>query len=147
MVHGPPEDGPVAGRPWTRHNLNTAEGGLMQADGLDRSRRALGRWGEDRAATEYRRMGYEILDRNWRCSHGEIDLVLGRGPLVVFCEVKTRRSDRFGGAAAAVDSRKQLRVRRLAAAWLAAHQRRQVDVRFDVAAIDGVRIELIEGAF
>lgn len=97
-----------------------------------------------------------MLARNWRCPHGEIDLVLGRPGLVVFCEVKARASGWFGGAAAAVDHRKQMRLRRLAAAWLAATRgdagegRRglpPVEVRFDVAAMVGARLEVIEGAF
>jgi putative endonuclease len=113
----------------------------------DRARQALGRWGEDLAAAHYRRHDFEILDRNWRCPQGELDLVVRAGRLVVFCEVKTRRSAAFGAAAEAVDHRKQVRLRRLAAAWLAAHDVRGVDVRFDVAAIDGVRLSVLEGAF
>jgi putative endonuclease len=118
-----------------------------RSEAVDRSTQALGRWGEDLAAAHYRRRRFEILDRNWRCPHGELDLVVRSGRLVVFCEVKTRRSAAFGGAAIAVDHRKQVRVRRLAAAWLAAHDVRGVDVRFDVAAIDGVTLSVFEGAF
>lgn len=88
-----------------------------------------------------------MLARNWRCEHGELDLVLGSGSLVVFSEVKARADDRFGGAAAAVGVVKQRRLRRLAAAWLAATGTRGVAVRFDVVAITGVRIEVIEAAF
>lgn len=113
----------------------------------DLSNLARGRWGEDRAATHYRRAGYELVDRNWRCRFGEVDLILRRGDTVVFCEVKTRRSAAFGAPAEAVDARKQVRIRRLAAAWLAAHDVRRVDVRFDVVAITGVRVEVVEGAF
>ena len=113
----------------------------------DLSKRARGRWGEDRACTHYRRLGYQIVERNWRCEHGEIDVVARLDDMVVFCEVKARRSDAFGGAAAAVDHRKQQRIRRLAAAWLAERQVRGVEVRFDVIAITGVEVELIEGAF
>jgi putative endonuclease len=113
----------------------------------DLSKRARGQWGEDRACTYYRRLGYEIVERNWRCEMGEIDVVVRRGDTVVFCEVKTRRSSGFGGAAAAVDHRKQRRIRRLAAAWLETRQVRGVEVRFDVVAITGVDVELIEGAF
>jgi putative endonuclease len=108
---------------------------------------ARGRWGERRAATHYQRLGYQVLDRNWRCSLGEIDLVLRRGHTVVFCEVKTRRSAAFGGGAEAVDHRKQTRIRRLAAAWLQAHDIGRVDVRFDVVAITGVEVQVIEAAF
>jgi putative endonuclease len=113
----------------------------------DLSNRARGQWGEDRAAAHYRRLGYAVVDRNWRCPHGEIDLVVRIGDIVVFCEVKARRTGSFGGPVAAVDHRKQTRVRRTAAAWLAVHDLRRVDVRFDVVAITGVAVEVYEGAF
>ena len=117
----------------------------------DHSRISLGRWGEDRAATEYRRLGYEVIDRNWRHRLGEIDLIVRRDDVIVFCEVKTRRSDRYGVPGAAVTSSKQLRLRRLAAAWLAEQRMRGVDmrcdVRFDVVAITGTRLTRYEAAF
>ena len=119
----------------------------MEPTAPDLSKRARGRWGEDRACSHYRRLGYSIVERNWRCEHGEIDVVARFGDTVVFCEVKTRRTAGFGGAAAAVDHRKQRRIRRLAAAWLADRHVSGVEVRFDVVAITGVDVELIEGAF
>ena len=67
----------------------------------DLSRRALGRWGEERAASHYRRHGYTVLDRNWRSATGELDLVVHRDGVIVFSEVKTRRDDGYGPAAAA----------------------------------------------
>ncbi|MCY4423851.1 MAG: YraN family protein [Acidimicrobiaceae bacterium] len=112
----------------------------------DRSRQARGAWGERRAARWYTEAGYEILDRNWRVRGGELDLVLWRDGEIVFCEVKSRRSDRFGSAAEAVDWRKQRRIRSLAAQWLRASGRRG-RVRFDVATVTGVEIDVIEGAF
>jgi len=113
----------------------------------DRSRIARGRWGEALAASHYERQGYSILDRNWRSPTGELDLVLCRGPLFVFCEVKARRSDRYGPAAAAVDPSKQRRIRRLAAEWLESNRCRGAEIRFDVVAITGVRVDVIEAAF
>ena len=77
---------------------------------------------------------------------GELDLVLFRDGEIVFCEVKSRRSERFGAAAEAVDWRKQRRIRSLAAQWLAANGRRG-RVRFDVATVTGVEVNVIEGAF
>ncbi len=117
------------------------------ADG-DHSKIARGRWGEERAATEYRRLGYRVLDRNWRCPDGEIDLVVERGRLVVVSEVKTRASDRHGPPAAAVTPTKQRRLRRLAMAWLDEHPtHRGRPLRFDVVAIVGTHVSVIEGAF
>ena len=77
---------------------------------------------------------------------GELDLVLLRDGEIVFCEVKSRRSERYGAAAEAVDRRKQLRIRSLAALWLEASGRRG-RVRFDVATVTGVEVDVIEGAF
>lgn len=113
----------------------------------DRSNVARGRWGEDLAAAHYRRLGYAVLDRNWRSPTGELDLVVERNGIVVFSEVKARRSDRYGPAAAAVGAAKQRRIRQLALEWLESHRRRRDGIRFDVVAITGSRIELIESAF
>ena len=66
--------------------------------------------------------------------------------LIVFCEIKTRASDRYGPPQAAVGWAKQRRLRRLAVEWLASHDRHG-SIRFDVAAITGVRIEVYEAAF
>jgi putative endonuclease len=107
-----------------------------------------GQRGEERAAAWYRHRGYEIVCRNWRCAIGEIDLIARRGRLVVVCEVKARRSDAFGVPALAVGAAKQQRLRRLAAAWLASNRTgRNVDVRFDVVAVSGERVEVYEHAF
>lgn len=116
----------------------------------DWSSRARGRWGEDRAAARFRSIGFDVVDRNWR-SHeralpGELDIVARRGDLVVFCEVKARG---LGGKAVwAVREEKQAKVRALAEAWLREQGLTDVvDVRFDVVAIDGVRLEHYEAAF
>jgi putative endonuclease len=115
--------------------------------GVARSHLETGRWGEDVAAEWYRRRGYDVVARNWTCPTGEIDLIVRRGRTVVIGEVKARRSDAFGPAAAAVGPDKQRRLRRLAAEWLARSGARGVEVRFDVVAITGDRIEVIAGAF
>lgn len=121
----------------------------MEAKGQRRTLAAVarGRWGEEQAARYYRQAGFRILARNWRSTNGEIDLIARRGDLVVICETKARRNDRFGPAAGAVDVRKQQRLRRLAATWLHESGTRGVTVRFDVAAITGVDVEIIAGAF
>jgi putative endonuclease len=90
---------------------------------------------EDLVASWYEAAGYRILDRNWRSREGELDLVVSRGRTVVFCEVKTRRSTRFGAPVEAVTATKQRRIRTLALQWLAAQSSRGGDLRFDVASV------------
>jgi putative endonuclease len=100
------------------------------------ARPALGRAGEDLAAAFYLRNGFKVLDRNYRCQGGEIDLVVRRGSLVVFCEVKARSRTAHGVPAEAVDGRKQARLRRLAGHWLAERRPNARDIRFDVIAVE-----------
>ena len=95
----------------------------------------LGRRGEDLAARYLEQQGLVILSRNWRCRHGEIDLVATDSNRLVVCEVKTRPGTRYGEPAEAVDARKVARIRLVTNAWLKAHQVRWVPVRFDVVAV------------
>jgi putative endonuclease len=95
----------------------------------------LGRRGEDLAAHHLEHDGVVLLSRNWRCRHGELDIVGTDGEDLVVCEVKTRSTARFGEPAEAVDGRKAHRIRRVAQIWLAAHRVRWSRVRFDVVAI------------
>jgi putative endonuclease len=115
------------------------------------ARRQLGTFGEDAAARWYEARGFEIVDRNWRVREGEIDLVARRGTTIVFCEVKTRSSDRFGSPVESVTATKQRRLRTLAAKWLAAHPTRHGEVRFDVAAVTPAgaspTVAVVEAAF
>jgi putative endonuclease len=108
----------------------------------DRQRR-LGALGEDAAAAWYVARGFEVLDRNWRVREGEIDLVLRAGRVVVFCEVKTRSSDRFGTLAESVTATKQRR--------FAAHPSFRGEVRFDVASVtpggESPAVSVLEAAF
>jgi putative endonuclease len=118
---------------------------------LNRDRRVLGAAGEARAAAYLARRGYRIVDRNVRAGGVEIDLVARRGRLVVFAEVKTRRSRALGAPEAAVDARKLARLIRAAAAWLRAHPGRAGRVRFDVIVCEprggGWRVRHLAGAF
>jgi putative endonuclease len=107
----------------------------------------LGRAGEDRAAEWYIARGYQIVERNWRSGAGEVDLVCARDNVVVFSEVKTRRTDRAGLPAEAVTRPKQLRLRRLAAEYLSRHVCGPCDVRFDVVSVLGAELSVIEAAF
>jgi len=117
------------------------------------TRRALGDAGEEAVARWYTEAGYRLLDRNWRCRDGELDLVVARAPVLVFCEVKTRRSTAFGSPAEAVTLTKQRRLRTLAMRWLDQHpETRAPTLRFDVASVlapPGAApvIDVIEGAF
>jgi putative endonuclease len=115
------------------------------------SRRDLGRHGENVAARWYVEHGYQVLDRNWRCRDGELDLILCRGHTVVFCEVKTRTTDRFGTGLESVSPAKCRRIRRLAGRWLSEGGSRRlggaVDVRFDVASLTAGILEVTEDAF
>src|SRR2546428_1827727 len=95
----------------------------------------LGRAGEQAAAAHYTRQGYRVLARNWTCSLGELDLVLERGTLLVFCEVKARSGDEFGGPHDAVTWKKQRKLRLLAEAFLAASAANPDGIRFDVASV------------
>jgi len=117
--------------------------------GVTFERIALGRAVEERAASWYSSNGYEVVERNWRCPEGEVDLVAVRRSdrLVVFCEVKARRNARFGSAAEAVGRDKQARLRRVASTWLSGHRTGARTIRFDVAAWDAGRFEVVEGAF
>lgn len=114
---------------------------------MTRERLALGADGESRVAAWYVERGYEVLDRNWKVRTGELDLVVRRGRVVVFCEVKTRSTSAFGSPAEAVRSDKQRRIRGLAAQWLATGRPRPAEIRFDVATVVGSDVEVIEGAF
>src|SRR6266508_4091851 len=98
-------------------------------------RRELGRLGEQLADARLRAAGLRVVARNWRCREGEIDLVAAGPGLLVFCEVKTRRGNGYGSPAAAVTPAKQARLRRLAAAYLAAIPTPPCRVRFDVATV------------
>lgn len=114
---------------------------------------AVGAYGE-RRAVDYlvNEAGMQVLDRNWRCPDGELDIVARDIDVVVFIEVKTRRVFDFGIPAEAVVSVKRHRIRRLAAQWLAAHPGVTDEVRFDVISVTRplrgpARIDHLRAAF
>ncbi|OAN43330.1 YraN family protein [Microbacterium sp. H83] len=98
-----------------------------------------GRAGESRAVAYLIERGYEILDRNWRCPQGEIDIVATVGAHLAVVEVKTRRSSAFGHPFEAVDPRKRRRLWQLAFAWVAAHREALSgrEIRVEAIAITG----------
>lgn len=103
----------------------------------------LGRAGEERATRHLRGQGYIILDRNWRCSQGEIDIVARRDDLLCVVEVKTRRSELYGHPFEAIDDRKRRRLWRLAFAWAAAHPdaARRREIRLEAIGLTGADAE------
>ncbi|WP_319804421.1 YraN family protein [Nocardioides malaquae] len=113
---------------------------------------ALGEYGERVAARHLTAAGLEVLDRNWRCELGEIDLVLREGATLVVCEVKTRSSTAYGTPHEAVTQEKAARLRRLAARWMVTTGTRPTDVRFDLVAVVQARrgapvVDHVRGAF
>jgi putative endonuclease len=111
-------------------------------------RQQIGRAAEDAAVAFLISQGLEIIVRNFRRRLGELDVVARGGDTLIIVEVRTRASNRFGGAAASVDFRKQVKLRRAAALLL--EQRRELAglrVRFDVVALSPTGIEWIKHAF
>lgn len=113
---------------------------------------AVGRFGEQVAARHLEAAGLQIIDRNWRCREGELDIVAVDGRDLVVVEVKTRSSTAFGVPAQAVNPIKARRIRALTLRWLAAHPDTVwYAIRFDVIAVirgrDGVRVEHLVEAF
>ncbi len=113
-------------------------GGVRCAVPTAAARRAVGVYGERVAAQALAEAGMQILDRNWRCREGELDIVALDGSTLVFCEVKTRRSSAYGAPVEAVTATKAARLRRLAGAWLAEHTDPGVphaELRIDVVSV------------
>lgn len=111
---------------------------------------ALGKYGEELAARFLAKTGWRVVDRNWRCGAGELDIVAQRGAVLAVCEVKTRRSMRFGGPLEAVTPEKVQRLRRLAGMWMASHSEHAGSVRIDVIAVlvddaGMTRVQHVEG--
>ena len=98
-------------------------------------RATLGRYGERMAERYLRERGITVLERNWRCALGEIDLIALDGDCLVVCEVKARSGVGYGTPVEAVDWRKLARLRRLAGVWLAEHPGAYPSVRIDVVGV------------
>lgn len=119
---------------------------------MSNRRQRLGRWGEDIAASHLVSIGYELVARNFRSSHGEVDLVATHDGVWVFVEVKTRRGSLFGLPEEAITPEKAARLLRVAEDFLQVHHLIDVDWRVDVIAIELdeqgklVRVEQIQQA-
>lgn len=115
------------------------------------ARKLLGARAEQLACDHLCALGFEIVARNLRVGRLELDVVARRGPLMVFCEVRSRTSDRLMTPAQSINPRKVMRVRQAAALWLRTSRPGPVQMRFDVASVtfdvsEG-RLNYLEGAF
>lgn len=95
----------------------------------------LGRYGEDRACEYLESLGYQLIERNFRCKDGELDIVAQDGKTLVFVEVKTRSTQFAGHPFEAITLDKQARIRRLVAFWCSRYEVSQVQVRIDAIAV------------
>lgn len=113
--------------------------------------RRLGQWGEDAAVAHVTGLGWRILDRNWRCAIGELDIVaLDTSDTAVFIEVKCRSGLGFGDPLEAITQAKLGRLRELSGVWLRAHEMRPARIRVDAIGVlrvrgGGVEVTHIQG--
>jgi putative endonuclease len=118
---------------------------------MTQERLSLGRTGEELALAHLKAMKYKIIERNYRCPLGEVDIIAKEEGSLVFVEVKTRATKDFGGPAAAVNQRKQRQLSRVALMYLNQKKVKDAPARFDVVAVDlsgsQPRIEVIQNAF
>ena len=110
----------------------------------------LGRQGEQLAVDHLQRAGLRILDRNWRCAEGEVDIVAAERRTLVICEVKTRSGVRYGTPLEAITRQKRNRLRRLAIRWVVAHGVLFDEIRVDVIGVlraesGGFTVEHVRG--
>ena len=117
-----------------------------------RAKDAVGRYGEQVAARHLEEAGLRVLATNWRCPIGELDIVATEGPVLVFCEVKTRSTTQYGPPAEAVGPVKARKVRAVARQWLLDHPGWPGDLRFDVVSVlrrprGAALVEHLRGAF
>lgn len=107
----------------------------------------LGVAAEGRAARYLVRHGYHIVERNYRCRAGELDIIAREGEVLAFVEVRSRASARFGHAVTAISPAKQRQVARVAACYLAYRRPQVARCRFDVVALTGDEILLLRDAW
>ena len=114
-------------------------------------RMARARWAEDLVASFYQRNGYEIVARNWHCREGELDIVAtshsDTGLTIVVIEVKARATNNFGTPFESVTLAKQKKLRITTTKFLAANPELHGEIKFDVVAVLGTKIEVLQNAF
>ena len=134
-------------------DLALSIGVVLSFSKMSQSRIKVGKIGEALAVEHFKAQGYEIRAQNYRTRSGEIDLIVQRGKRVVFVEVKTRRSSKFGAPQAAVTPAKQRQISKIALNYLQTHNLLDVPCQFDVVAIilswefELVKLQHIENAF
>lgn len=112
------------------------------------NKRELGKEYEERAAAYLEAGGCRIIEKNYRCRIGEVDLIVRDGPYLAFVEVKYRRSEQMGNALEAVNQQKQMRIRKIAAFYLMVKRYPEtMPCRFDVIGITADQISYIKNAF
>jgi putative endonuclease len=121
----------------SRVGLGAIDSSTSVRGGGERMRRqtALGRYGEEVAAGYLQAIGMAVVDRNWRCDVGEIDIVAREGAVLVLCEVKTRSTEAFGTPMEAITARKVRRLRQLAYRWLCDHDIHAPSIRIDAIGV------------
>jgi len=107
----------------------------------------LGRKGEDISVKFLKKQGYKIMERNYRCSLGEIDIVAKDKNILCFVEVKTRKTKEYGLPEEAIDEHKQKKLAKVALVYLKEKKIYKQDLRFDVVSVYSNHIELIKDAF
>ncbi|MFC4775411.1 YraN family protein [Paenibacillus sp. GCM10023252] len=132
---------------------SAAEGGSTRPSSGSR-RQTVGRVGEEAAAAYLLESGHRIVERNWRCRTGELDIIAEYGEILIIVEVRARRAGgRFGTAAESVDARKQLQVRLTSEVYRRGVRASDRSVRFDVITVlmdyqlSILELRHIEGAF
>ncbi len=118
---------------------------------MTKARQALGLLGERIAARWLRRQGWELVAHRFRSGHRDVDLIVRRGSVIAFVEVKARRGDAFGSPVEAVHARKRRELSRSALTWVDRHGPPGAEYRFDVVGVlvqgDRVRVRHVEDAF
>jgi putative endonuclease len=117
----------------------------------DMRRIRTGKRGEDLAAAHLRKAGYQIVAQNYRCLYGEVDIIARDGGTIVFVEVKSRKSEKFGPPQEAVGLEKRKKLSRISLHYLQQKRLEAFNARYDVVSVrmspDGDRIDLIRNAF